>query len=213
MSYNASQAARELGVPDKTIRRWLKQGLSGRWKLTAVRTASGQLEISEADVERIKRERERDRSRFAKPSPAASGLGMPSQDMATLSKQMEALTARVRELEQKVAELESALSRQPASSPDHQKRLDMTTPPSPTAIPADLPEGTLHSTAFAEKLGMDPNVLGDCLRRGIARGKGKGKDYLEHIEVPSARRGHVQRYLSPPQQRKAEELLRKHGKI
>src|SRR5438046_1760859 len=105
--FNASQAARELDVPDKTVRRWLKQGLSGRWKLMAKRTESGQLLIAEADIERIRRGREQDRLQYTSGSPVQSEVSIPNQDMTELAQQVVHLTAKVSQLEERIAVLES----------------------------------------------------------------------------------------------------------
>src|SRR6266566_2080774 len=199
--YNASQAARELNVPDKTIRRWLKQGLSGRWQLTAVRTESGQLAIATSDIERIKREREQDRMRFAKPA----GLGMSNLDEGDLPKQVESLTQRVGELEKRIAELESTLSQQNMPNLDYQQPLGMPSPqpsshpssPKPQphkSIVAPAEDDMLSARDFATKIGIEYTLLDGYARRGIAGEK------MDVTEVPTTRKGYSRKYFNPTQQ-------------
>jgi DNA-binding transcriptional MerR regulator len=205
--YNASQAARELDVPDKTIRRWLKQGLSGRWQLTAMRTESGQLAISASDIERIKRGREQDRAQFTKPSPAISGLQHPKPDEVDMTRQVQALTAKVEKLERRITDLENALSRQSSPSPDYQQALGMPSPQPKNPVPHDLPLGTLHSTDFAAQLGVTRPTMEGWLKNGV-RG-----EQLERERVPIGSTGKSGNYFTPSQQQAAIELLRRHNKL
>lgn len=223
MYFNASQAARELNVPDKTIRRWLKQGMDGRWKLTAIRTESGQLLISESDVERIKQGREQDRLQTARTSPATSGLSVPNQSLADLPRQVADLTAKVSQLEERIADLES----RPQHTPNQDERhLGMPSPALSTSdisppkaaqkrsvapnspIPSDLPPGTLHSSEFADQLGIKRTVFDSMMKNGI------GGEELERTKIPIvARPGTNKNWFTPQEQQKALELLRKHGKL
>jgi len=75
------------------------------------------------------------------------------------------------------------------------------------SVPADLPEGTLHSTDFAEQIGIKLTVFEGWLKNGI-RG-----EQLERMRVPTAREGRYTNYFTPEQAEKARELLRRHGKL
>jgi predicted site-specific integrase-resolvase len=57
--YNATQAAKIIGISDKTIRRWLQAG-----KVQAKKTASGQIAISANEVERLRLETIEERAQF-----------------------------------------------------------------------------------------------------------------------------------------------------
>ena len=224
--FNASQAARELNVPDKTIRRWLKQGLDGRWKLTAVRTESGQLLISESDVERIKRGREQDRLQTARPSHVTPGLGTTNQDLSDLTRQVADLTAKVSQLEERIAGLESRIKH---STNQDEKHLGMPSPAlstqnvSPQKVSQKrnvarkrgtlLPDGCILASKFAEQHNVDRRTFHDHMTKGLGPGligystdTIPQRDQVAHETRDKPGRGHLgekERFLTEMQQKGA----------
>ena len=215
---NASQAAKRIGVADKTIRRWLQEGEKGKWKLTAIRTTSNQLAIAESDVERIKRALEQERSQFITSDQSLDNLDMSGHDV-------EALHARIEELEQEVAALKERVAtleqehltveskRKPVSTftsdtldqiPRTQKRATDEN----RSVPADLPTGTLAAYDFAQKYGIEKDHFKNYMKRGVLG------DRLDITEVPHpTKANYAQKYLVPEQQESVLAILKKHNKL
>lgn len=76
------------------------------------------------------------------------------------------------------------------------------------AIPAHLPLGTVSSGLFAKQHGIEYDHMKNYMRRGVNGEK------LEVTEVShSTRAGYTLKFLTPAQQEKAIEILRRHGKL
>jgi transposase len=205
---NASQAAKRIGVADKTIRRWLAEGENGKYKLTAVRTPSNRLAIPESEVDRVKRTLEQERSQF-----------VSSESLDTSGSVIEALEARILELEQEVAThrerialLEQSKSTPPSVSTRDINQLSTKAQKRIVArnreVPPDLPSGTLSASDFSAKIGISYDDLKNYMRRGIYGEK------LDITEVPHpSRADYVQKFFTPEQQEKARALLSYFGKL
>lgn len=106
--YNASQAAKYIGVSDKTIRRWLAQG-----KITATKTKTGQLAITASEVERLRQEVEQERTLFITPGRIPTNLDSTGHEQSanteSVIQQISELQAIVTEQEQRIASLERHL--------------------------------------------------------------------------------------------------------
>lgn len=235
--FNASQAAKRIGISDRTIRRWLKPDKHGKIKLASTRTESGQLAIASSDVERLRQEVEEERTRFvttthayatARPEMPTHDIGQSvghdidtrmaslAQSIANLNSTIDIQSRRINELTSRVAELEARQIYQPTQPQPtlHRYIVDREeakpqsrTSVSSSPIPSDLPEGTLHSTEFATQIGLTKTVFEGMMKNGI-RG-----EQLERVKIPASRDGRNTNYFTPEQQAKAIELLRKHGKL
>ncbi len=201
---NASQAAKRIGISDKTIRRWLKEG-----KVSAIRISSNQLAIPESEVEELRRER-------------AQFVQNEEQDVTSLDQMQDinALVSKVAELEQKIAILEKERTEKPIE-PSTPVLTNHASPPSDgtkkrsytrsESIPDDLPEGTITHFAFAKQHSVNPRTFSDQIMVGIGRGKDE-KDRVEAIVRPKLNRpDETDKYLTPEQQEKALDYWRKHG--
>jgi DNA-binding transcriptional MerR regulator len=136
---NATQAARFLGVNDKTLRIWLKHKKYG---LTAIRDASNRLMLAEADVLRVQEAR-----RF---------LDEAEQDEMAAPE----ITARLAQLENRIARLERALPARQESATHPSAR--------PPHISATLPPGAIPAKQFAERHGVHPRTFRDHCTAGLA---------------------------------------------
>jgi len=84
----------------------------------------------------------------------------------------------------------------------------ITSPQKPTTIPSELPTGTLSASEFAEILGVDKEHMKNYMRRGV------NGEQLDITEVPHpVRSGYVLKFLTPSEQEKAIEVLKRHGKL
>lgn len=213
--YTAAQAAKEIGVSDKTLRRWVTPDKTGKVKLASERTPSNRLKIAESDVLRLKQEVELEHSQFV----------VSKQELDTSGYGVQALEARIEELEQEVATLKARVATfeqeklfvQGKSKPVStfatfdaipilrvQKRAADENRP----IPSQLSAGTLPASDFAAKIGISYDDLKNYMRRGVYG------DRLDITEIPHpARPGYVQKFLTVEQQEAACSLLRRHGKL
>lgn len=206
---NPIQVARLLNISDRTVRRHIQKGT-----IAATRKASGELKIAEDQIEKLRQVLE---------------LGDESRPVQVdVSEQVNTLTAKVTDLqdiiarqEHRIAWLEDRLTamivnaamrdaRTPVPTATTQNTSPIIEGPQNRVVapknPTDLPEGSLHSTEFAESLGLTKTVMQGILKNGI-RG-----EQLERIRIPVAH-GHYSNYFTLPQQRKAIEVLRRHGRI
>ena len=231
---NAEEAARAIGCSSKTVRRHLEKGT-----ITASRKASGELKISDDQVEKLRRVLElEDTSRSVQPKVSVGRpdqadmsrqvetdierrLASLAQSIANLNAAVDSQTRRITELTKRVAELETrnypviaenvpvvSTHVQPSQNtiPPKVSQISNTVPSSP--IPSALPPGTLHSSDFADQLGIKRTVFDSMMKNGI------GGEELERTKIPIiARPGQNRNYFNPTQQKQAIELLRKHGKL
>jgi excisionase family DNA binding protein len=200
----AVEAARRLGVNEKTVRNWVRAGT-----LDAHKGAKNRLDILALDIEALRRKRES----YQDETP----------DILHLVARIEDLERKYSDLGQKYMELSSAVAekveKQAMSEPVmaetrvHKKDSTDENKVVPVGAPVDLPDGTLTAVDFAKELGMEYSVLEGVMRHGIALGRGKGKDYIEVTKMASARVGYSAKYFTPVQQEMARALLRKHKRL
>src|SRR5882757_8597355 len=147
--YTAVQAAKEIGVSDKTVRNWIEEG-----KLSATRTPSNRLAIPAGEVEKLKKAY----ARFSGQEESAAEIRVLSARLLDLEHHCVALEQRVTELEQRNL-IEKAVypslsptspynSNKPILPP--QKRISA---PS-LGSPDDIPSGSLLLADFAECYGI-----------------------------------------------------------
>lgn len=75
-------------------------------------------------------------------------------------------------------------------------------------IPSHLPSGTTSSGTFAKRHGIEYDDFKNYMRRGV------NGEWFEVEKVPSPTRGgYVLKFLTPEQQEKALEVLKRHGKL
>lgn len=237
--YNASQAAKRIGISDRTIRRWLKPDKRGKVKLASTRTESGQLAIAVSDVERLRLEVEEERTQFDTPTRtyAMPRQATPTHDIDTLTARLTQLehqlpeitvltrelgkwqakvdvqAARIAELERRITEQEEHINDLRCYIAEVEARYFLhdtlkSEKPQISPTPTDLPPGTLHSSEFADQLGLKRTVFDSMMKNGIAG------EPLERTRIPiAARPGKHSNYFMPSEQEKAIELLKKHNKI
>jgi transposase len=200
---NANQAAKRLGISDKTIRRWLAEGDTGKWKLKALRTSSNQLAIAESDIERIERVLEQERSLFVKADHTETleaRIKELEQEVASLKERVAILEQEKLILQGKDRAVSSGISQRSGAQKRVTKRI--------SKIPHDLPPGTLSAADFAAKIGLEYANLKNFIKRGVSG------ERLDTTEVPHpSRPGQSQYFLTPDQQKATHALLAKHGKI
>jgi DNA-binding transcriptional MerR regulator len=193
--YTAAQAAKEIGVSDKTLRRWVTPDKTGKVKLASERTPSNRLKIAESDVLRLKQEVELEHSQFV----------VSEQELDTSGHDVQVLETRIEELEQEVAALKARVATFDTIpiSRAQKRAADENRP-----IPSQLSAGTLPASDFAAKIGISYDDLKNYMRRGVYG------DRLNITEIPHpARPGYVQKFLTVEQQEAARSLLRRHGKL
>lgn len=222
---NAEEVARLLGINDKTVRRHLKKGT-----IEATRKASGELKISDDQVEKLRQVLElEDEGRPVYPMgrPVQNVVPVGRPDVVDLSIQVTTLTkelgklqarvdvqqARITELERRVNQLETRPQNvvTPPTSIPTMEEIPPTTTPQNRSVER-IEEDMLSAREFAAQLGISWPSFEGIMRHGI--GRGEDKEYLERTEVPiAAREGYTTKYFSPSEQEKARETLKRHGKI
>jgi len=195
--YNAVQAAREIGVSDKTIRNWIEEG-----KLSFERTPSNRLAIPESEVAKLKKE-------YARFSQQENTIDTLSARILELERRCLGLEQRVEELEHRCLTekpIEPSLSTfipydtSPILQP--QKRTTVTS----ASVPVDLPPGSMLFADFAEKYSVPRATFSHHVRVGIAG------DKVETVERPKpGRPEHTERWLTPKQQQAALDYWHRHG--
>jgi predicted DNA-binding transcriptional regulator AlpA len=209
---NAAEAARTLGIGDKTIRRWLKDG---RKFPSAIVKANGEWAIPEDEVEAMRQHR----LKYA-------SVHVTSQDQST---DMTAIVAKLAALEQEVATLKQGnlpIVEQAPVSP-------VSTPPI-DAIPtievpqkrATIAKGSIEASqkrnyTTSEDIPADWVLCSDFFdtyriaettyRRWLNNGF-EGETF-EFKPVPRPGREQEYRYFTPDQKKKAREILKRHGKL
>ena len=195
--YNAVQAAKEIGVSDKTVRNWIEEG-----KLHAERTPSNRLAIPANEVEKLKKVY----ARFSE-----------QEESQALSTRLLDLERRCSALEQRVTELEHANLTEKAIHPSLSSfpSYDSTKPVSPpqkrapvasVSTPVDVPPGSLLFADFAERYGVPRGTMSHHVRVGIA-----GEKIMTIDRPKPGRPGHTERWLTPELQEEALAYWRRHG--
>ena len=230
--YNASQAAKRIGVSDKTVRRWLAQG-----KITATKTKTGQLAIAASEVERLRQEVEQERTLFIMPGPILTSLDSTryeqTADVESVVEKLEdkftvlgqqfvelraivtTQAAKIQILQQKVETLHSIAidaKNRPVSVPSTQntsvpaKGPEIASTEARNTVPAELPSGTVSAIEFAAW----HNVHRTTIRRHCT--SGIQGDRIETIErpKPGGRTGDKERFLTEQQQRAAIAFWKRH---
>jgi excisionase family DNA binding protein len=200
----AVEAARRLGVNEKTVRNWIRNGM-----LDAHKGTKNRFDILAGDVEALRCKRE--------------GYQDEMPDISHLVARIEDLERKYVDLERKYVELIDGIAEKVEKQAVSQPVMAKTRVPQkgpieenravPVGVPADLPDGTLTAVDFAKELGIEHSVLEGVIRHGMSHGRGKGKEYLEVTKVPSARVGYSAKYFTPVQQKVACALLRKHKRL
>ena len=206
---NAEEAAKLLGISDKTVRRHIKKGT-----ITATRKASGELKISDDQVEKLRRvlelEGESDHVQAVPPDM--------SRQLEALTSQLTTMTQQIHDLEQRVSQLEAN-----ATAPTSIEHVRLVYPeqskpmvePLPTkearnrnvAPQNAIPDDWMLCSDFFESYGIKETTFRRWLSNGIAG------EYFEFEEVPIAGTSKKYRYFTQEQKEAAIEVLRRHGKL
>lgn len=179
--FTALEAAQRLGVSEKTVRRWIKDG-----KLEATRRANNTLAIAESEIERLQLEREKYSDQV-------------EQDQDTLAARLEALEQSHNALVERVAQLEALTINTPAS----RTRTPREPRPAPASrelfsvdqvLPSGIPSGSLQHYEFALLHAVNRRTFNDQLERDM------GGANVAYIPRQKPNRDEVERWLTPDQQ-------------
>ena len=196
----ATQAARVIGVTDRTIRDWIKAG-----KLSAHHPSPNRLAIPEQEVESVARERRQ--YQVDVPDPADLAV-----KVADLERKYQELTQRYEDLARRMATPPTAPQSQIetiAQPVTPSVRVRAATPARRRKGESDLPEGYILARDFALKYGVAPPTFRDHITIGLGRGE---KEKVEASARPKpGREKETERYLTPDQQEKALDFWRRHG--
>ena len=189
----ATEAAKRLGVTEKTVRLWIKSG-----KLNAHHVATNRLAILETDVEIIKRKREQYQDN--------------KQDVSFLVKRVDELTEKCSDLERKCSEIELryrelSLLIEEMGKKKHVVREYPVANHVPVLshekegkkVPADIPHDCVWARDFAVRHGVKESSFRRHINIGI------GGDVIEAEKSPKGR------YLTPEQQEKAIVFWKQHN--
>jgi hypothetical protein len=137
-----------------------------------------------------------------------------------MSRQLEEFAKRLEKAERRIADLENrppvidvqvpepSASKVTVGETVKAERPQNRTTDARNTVPAELSPGTLHSSDFADHLGLKRTVFDSMMKNGV------GGDELERTKIPIlARPGQNRNYFTPAQQEKAVELLKRHGKL
>lgn len=230
--YNGLSAAKRIGISYKTLLRYIEKG---RIIPEQGKTPTGQLVISEDQVESLRIEVRKERDMFRRPQPDSPSSrhhetptdtqGVPLTDttlnealkqIGKLQARVDVQDARIAELERRITELEAKaypIAIEPTIiqpvTPPATDAIILQTKPSIRNVepPTDIPPGSLLMTDFAAQYGVHRSTALRHCTQGI-----KG-DYIEAIErtKPGGRRGDKERWLSPEQQKKAIQFWIRHN--
>lgn len=195
----ATEAARRLGITDKTLRKWIANGRISARHVTATRLA-----LKAEDVSELASELDN-----AKASDINGVLSAISTRLTEIEYRLATLETvaqvQIEALEKRVIDLEALTTRR---SP-HQATLFEVTPREPrhdgrsSPAPAiDLPDGAILATIFAKRHNVNRRTFGDHMTVGLGRGEVKEKVAHEAVKNPS-RPSETIRYLTPDQQEAA----------
>lgn len=203
----ATQAARLIGVNERTVRLWVNHG-----KLSAHQPAPNRLEIPMSEVNRIIAERQARESLDLIPTPRELAHRLAemqeeisaiqpgaSPDLAGITNRINDLDARLQRLEQMISVPAPAPTR-PAARPARPAIERSTTP-----VP-DLPPGAILARDFAIQYGVNPRTFLDH----ITKGKNGELAPVEHRPKPG-RPGETEHYILPEQHEQVLDYwLRQH---
>lgn len=221
---NAVEAARALGIGDKTIRRWLK---SGKFPSAHIRP-NGEYAIPENEINLLKQERDR------YPSGGHDQSYSLIAKMMDLEQTIAQQERRIADLEQTIANLGRAVPSESASVAKNKPVTEQTTTtrrekPETANVGAKnttLPDGCMLASAFAKEHGVSSSTFREHMLFGIGPGLIHGpdvpedgsvtiKDYVRCEERNKRVRkdGTIEkeRYLTSDQQAAALDFWRRHG--
>jgi len=179
--FTALEAAQRLGVSEKTVRRWIKDG-----KLEATRRANNTLAIAESEIERLQLER-------------AKYSDQVEQDQDTLAARLKALEQAHNDMVERVAQLEASRTLIPTS----RTRTPREPRPAPASsalfsvdqvLPTGIPSGSLQHYEFALLHAVNRRTFGDQLERDM------GGANVAYIPRQKPNRDEIERWLTPDQQ-------------
>lgn len=211
----AIQAASLIGVTERTIREWIKDG-----KLSAHHPFghANRLAIPRSEVEALARKRKLYYVETPDLTDVAQRLAVLEQKMGRLDElegQYMALVEKCALLEQRLNEQASTWSvpmsgiADPSPISTAQKRVSE--PKRESSLTKDLPAGCLLARNFARMHGVAPETFRDHITKGLGRGL-DGKEQVAVSERPKpGREKERERYLTPEQQEQALAFWRRHG--
>lgn len=201
----ATQAARMIGVNERTIRLWIKSG-----ELLATHTKVNRFAIPMSEVQRIIDDREQKRELNAIPSPRELARQIESlkeelrsertgtsEDMARWISTVE---ARIKRLEERVFGDPETGQKAVFPKPTAKRESRAQYPVEP------LPGGALSIQEFAKQQGVAPTTAINHAENGI-----RGEKLEVSTRPRPGRPDQVTRYLTPEQQQSALDYWYKHG--
>ena len=206
----ATQAARLIGVNERTIRLWISQN-----KLSALQPAPNRLEIPMSEVDRIIEERQARQAVDLIPSPREM-----AHRIATLQEEINAIQPgeisgpdlaaihnRINELDARLQRLEQGIQQHNVSATPATARPARATPEARSIAPAlDLPPGAILARDFALQYGVNPRTFADHIT------KGKNGELAPAESRPKpGRPGEIERYILPEQQELVFDFWRRQG--
>lgn len=189
----AIEAARRIGVNEKTIRLWVKSGA-----LQAHHPAKNRLAIPESEIERIAREREQ-----YQPEQESDARTLPDTP---------ALLARIDELERRLTDVEKRLAETPVASLKLSGGSDYITQPQKRRSAVSdanraLPTGAMSVSQFAALHGVNRSTFWDHVRTGIHKDEPVQVSTREKPNKP----GEIDYYVAPEDRETVYSYWRRHG--
>lgn len=202
--YTASEAAKRLGIHEKTVRRYIEKG-----KLTSHSPARNRLAIPEDEIEQLAQE-------LSQYAPVRTQV-----DMSELMARLTELEQEVHDLRSKQDEMQTMIARLqeqrqtphpsfdfPIPEPKTPKQRE--TPAHSMAAADDLPVGSISYDIFAAMHGVNARTFRGHITTGILGPH--GREYVKAIERPKASRPREkERYLTPEQQVQARAFWQRFG--
>jgi hypothetical protein len=191
---SATQAARLIGVNERTVRLWIE-----KHKLSASRPAPNKLDIPMSEVNRIIDERLARQSIDKIPTPRelAASIEDLQHELETINTTGQAgatLTARIDALEERLQRIEQRQPVQSRSTPEDRH------------TSASLPPGALLARDFATQHGVSPRTFTDHITKGI-----RGERTPAQSRPKPGRPGETERFLLPEEQRAALEFWQRNN--
>lgn len=178
----ARAAATRLNKNERTIRRWIHQGL-----LRASHVATNRFAIDESEIERIQR-----------------AQGQATQ--GDLERRMEQVEREIARLSAQLVAAQTASTRRTTQNA-HTAHARTARDTGETLLSEqELPAGSRRASEFAAAHGIGPKTFRYHLLTGL------GGQRVEHMAIGKpGRPGEIERWLSPEQQQQALEFWYKHG--
>lgn len=195
----AAEAARRIGVSERTVRMWIKQK-----KLNAYHVEKNRLAIPEGEVSSMAAERSQYERTYPDVSALTARIEALEQEQAWLKRHSNALDDNVGALEDRISALETrekaertTLKEKAVSSPVKRDTDQHTAVSAPSG-------GTIASHSFAELHGINKRTMSDYLA---------GERFNDRIESEVIGRSgsKLVRGLTPDQQYQAILFFERHG--